>query len=177
MTLRTLLVAALLSTALPVFAQAPAVSAGLPAPWTSTPAVAAPRAPTPTSLCDDPQVQEVVRLTNEARLAAGVGPVVCDPSISRVAQAHGADMCARRFFAHLNPDGISPALRAERAGVEFQMFGENIAVGHTSPADVHDGWMRSPGHRRNLLDADFGRIGVGVFSCGGRVNWAQNFAD
>lgn len=67
--------------------------------------------------------------------------------------------------------------RHERGGVSYRAAGENIAKGQRTPEQVVDGWMKSDGHRENLLSADFGRLGVGYHVENGRTYWVQLFAD
>ena len=58
------------------------------------------------------------------------------------------------------------------------LCGENIAAGQGDPKDVVEAWMNSPGHRANIMNNDFKKIGVG-YSEGGEYGkyWAQLFAD
>ena len=56
------------------------------------------------------------------------------------------------------------------------LVGENIAYGQSSPEAVMNAWMNSSGHRANILNADFDKIGVGVVRSGGRLYWVQLFA-
>lgn len=127
--------------------------------------------------CDEPVEQEVVALANEARAAVGLGPLRCDPAMSAVARAHSTDMCTRRYFSHTSLDGRSPFDRMRDGGVRFRTAGENIAWGQRTAREVHGSWMGSSGHRRNILGSAYGRIGVGLDQCGGRMYWTQIFAD
>ncbi|MFK0117764.1 CAP domain-containing protein [Streptomyces sp. NPDC090994] len=119
---------------------------------------------------------EVVALTNRERAAAGLRPLAPDPGLTAAAQAHSADMVARDFYSHTSPDGGGPRDRAVAAGVARGTIGENIACGQRSPAAVVEGWMNSPGHRANILEADFTHIGIGLAG-GGRAGtyWTQLF--
>ncbi|MER5295538.1 CAP domain-containing protein [Streptomyces pharetrae] len=119
---------------------------------------------------------EVVDLTNHERARAGLRALSVDPALTSAAQAHSADMVARDFYAHTSPDGGRPWDRAAAAGSGLRSIGENIACGQRSPAEVVTGWMNSPGHRANILEPDFTRIGVG-FAGGGRAGtyWTQVF--
>ncbi|MEU9560110.1 CAP domain-containing protein [Streptomyces fumanus] len=121
-------------------------------------------------------VAEVVGLTNRRRTGAGLPPLAADPRLTAAAQAHSADMVARDFYAHTDPDGGRPWDRAGAAGAPHRTVGENIACGQRSPADVVEGWMNSPGHRANILKPDFTHIGVGLAG-GGRAGtyWTQVF--
>ena len=80
-------------------------------------------------------------------------------------------------FSHTRPDGRDCFTAYDEQGVSYFSAGENIAYGYSSPEAVMDGWMNSPGHRANILNAGFGRVGVGVVKSGGRYYWVQNFAD
>ncbi|MET7273797.1 CAP domain-containing protein [Streptomyces flaveolus] len=119
---------------------------------------------------------EVVGLTNRERVRAGLPELAADPRLTAAAQAHSADMVARDFYAHTDPDGGRPWDRAAAAGATRRTVGENIACGQRSPADVVEGWMNSPGHRANILEGDFTHIGVGLAG-GGRAGmyWTQLF--
>ncbi|MFE0445562.1 CAP domain-containing protein [Streptomyces fungicidicus] len=124
----------------------------------------------------DRTAREVVGLTNRARAGAGLAPLSPDPRLAAAAQAHSADMVARDFYAHTAPDGSRPWDRAAAAGSTRRTIGENIACGQRSAAEVVEGWLNSPGHRANILKADFTHIGVG-FAGGGRAGtyWTQLF--
>ncbi|MFB7084439.1 CAP domain-containing protein [Streptomyces sp. NPDC056296] len=119
---------------------------------------------------------EVVELTNRERIRAGLPALAVDARLARAAQAHSADMVARDFYSHTDPDGGKPWDRAAAAGATRRTVGENIACGQRSPADVVEGWMNSPGHRANILKPDFTHIGIGLAG-GGRAGtyWTQVF--
>ncbi|MGC9500200.1 CAP domain-containing protein [Streptomyces sp. WG7] len=119
---------------------------------------------------------EVVGLTNRERAGAGLPALAVDARLAHAAQAHSADMVARDFYSHTDPDGGKPWDRAAAAGATRRTVGENIACGQRSPADVVEGWMNSPGHRANILKPDFTHIGIGLAG-GGRAGtyWTQVF--
>jgi uncharacterized protein YkwD len=120
-------------------------------------------------------------LVNNERAARNLIPLELDEGLSKVARAHSQDMARRRFFDHLNPDGRSPADRGKRAGYRCS-FGENLYQSNlysririrgddkfydwNTPEDIAlesvHGWMRSEGHRRNILQKDYSRAGLGV---------------
>ncbi len=156
---------------------ADAASAPIPDAFTPPQPDAYTPPPPPVVGCDNPIEQEVIRLANEARAAAGVGPLTCDPTMTAVARAHSTDMCMRDYFSHTGLDGRSPFDRMRDGGVRYSTAGENIAWGQRSASEVHTAWMNSSGHRRNILNGAFGRIGVGLDPCGGRNYWTQIFAD
>jgi uncharacterized protein YkwD len=71
-------------------------------------------------------------------------------------------MTRRRFFSHTDPDGRDPFDRMRRAGIRFQAAAENLASGQVTGARTFEGWMGSPGHRRNLENCVYTRIGIGL---------------
>jgi len=152
----------------PEAAPAPEAEAASPA---STAVAPAPAAAAP---ADRSGEEQVLALVNEQRAAAGCGALTADPALATLARAHSADMRDRDFFDHVNPDGLDPFERGKRAGVVVEA--ENIAYGQPDPAAVMDGWMKSPGHRANILDCDLTRLGVGVAEGPGGPWWTQDFA-
>jgi uncharacterized protein YkwD len=103
----------------------------------------------------------VTQLTNEARAASSLGALARDPALDAVAFAHARDMAVRRYFSHTSPDGTTFTQRLRNAGVNYGSAGENIA-GNASAQGAVQAWLGSPGHRANMLNGSFGRIGVGV---------------
>jgi uncharacterized protein YkwD len=109
----------------------------------------------------------MLQLVNKERVAAGLRPLAPDPELTEVARKHSADMFARGYFAHDAPDGRDPFDRMREAGVRFTTAGENLALA-PSVRVAHTGLMNSPGHRANILQKDFGRLGIGIMDGGVR---------
>jgi uncharacterized protein YkwD len=123
----------------------------------------------------DPSAEgQVLALVNQQRAAAGCGAVSADPDLAALARAFSADMRDRHFFSHTDPDGLSPFDRGDRAGVT--VLAENIAYGQPDPAAVMTAWMNSPGHRANILNCSYTKLGVGVADGTGGPWWTQDFA-
>ncbi|WP_204357843.1 CAP domain-containing protein, partial [Streptomyces sp. ICC1] len=118
---------------------------------------------------------QVIALVNSERAAAGCGPLKDDPQLRAAAQGHSDDMARRNFFSHSNPDGADPGKRTTAAGYRWSTYGENIAKGQQTPAQVMDSWMKSQGHRENILNCSFKDIGVGIHQGPGGPWWTQNF--
>jgi uncharacterized protein YkwD len=118
----------------------------------------------------------VVTLTNAQRTANGCPALRVNAILTRVAQAHSADMAANNYFSHTSQDGRSPFQRMTDAGYQFRSAAENIAAGQRTPQDVVTGWMNSAGHRANILNCSLTEIGVG-YATGGSYGryWTQDF--
>lgn len=119
---------------------------------------------------DDPKVREdleakMLVLVNEERQKVGLQPLKFDPEMLVVARDHSRDMFARGYFSHITPEGLSPFDRMKKAKVRFLSAGENLALGQTLNI-CHRGLMNSPGHRRNILNPLFGRVGIGILDGG-----------
>ena len=104
----------------------------------------------------------VIELVNQARLAAGLGPLTINPLLARAAERKADDMFAKQYFAHVTPDNKQPwdFLRAEN--YPFFAAGENLAIDFTNPEMAHTALMNSPTHRENILNPIYNEIGVSV---------------
>jgi uncharacterized protein YkwD len=116
----------------------------------------------------------ILTLVNQEREKVGCEPLRADASLDSLAQNFSDDMAARDFFDHTDPDGATPWDRADAAGVEG-LGGENIARGQADAKSVMESWMNSEGHRANILNCDYTRLGVGVHTGTGGPWWTQDF--
>lgn len=118
---------------------------------------------------------EMLQLINRERIANGLAPLQADPELTEVARRHSADMFARGYFSHYTPERKSPFDRISESNLSFRTAGENLALAPTLQI-AHNGLMNSPGHRANILRAQFGRIGIGILDGGRRgLMITQNF--
>ncbi|MFJ8667511.1 sigma-70 family RNA polymerase sigma factor [Streptomyces sp. NPDC093600] len=145
-----------------------------PATRTASPAPRPKSADTTAESAADPTAQQVIDLANSERAQAGCGPLTANPLLDEAARRHSEDMAARDFFDHTNPDGDGPGERVTAAGYRWTTYGENIAKGQRTPAQVMESWMNSPGHRANILNCSFEEIGIGLHDSGGPY-WTQVF--
>lgn len=115
--------------------------------------------------------KEVADLVNQERAKAGLAPLQFDDALSKVATAKAADMAQNNYFDHNSPTYGSPFDMMKQFGISYSTAGENIAMGQQSAQEVMSQWMNSEGHRQNIMNASFTKIGVGY------VNgyWVQSF--
>ncbi|MFD3696846.1 CAP domain-containing protein [Streptomyces sp. NPDC058646] len=133
---------------------------------------AAPSAPEASQAPSGPAA-EVLVLVNKERAAVGCQALTVNAKLTKAAQDHSADMAAHSNMSHTGSDGSDPGRRITRAGYVWSTYGENVAYGYSTPAKVMEGWMNSPGHKRNILDCSFKEIGIGLAQPG--HYWTQNF--
>lgn len=121
--------------------------------------------------------KKVVDLTNQERTKAGLKPLKSDnATLSKMARDKSTDMRDKNYFDHQSPTYGSPFDMMKKYGISFKAAGENIAAGQKTPEEVVQGWMNSPGHRANILNASFTTIGVGYVSGGSYGSyWTQEF--
>jgi hypothetical protein len=104
---------------------------------------------------------EIITDTNAARSANGIAPLVADPVLSQIAQQRVDNMFAEQYFGHVSPEGIGADDIAQTLGYDYFLLAENIAAGDLADSTtIVNGWMNSPGHRANILNASLVNIGV-----------------
>ena len=100
-----------------------------------------------------------------------------DPALCGAAQVRAKECVGT--FSHTRPDGTKYKTAISEAGVDSSYTGENVATGHTSARQVVDAWLRSEGHRANILNEKFTKLGVGFSpNTGNRYRgyaWSQLF--
>lgn len=147
----------------------------------STPRLSPP-APLATASVEDVLAREVVDRTNAERAAVGIAPLTALPELATAASFHVEDqrneVCKSGILTHTGSDGSRGGDRILRTGLDISRWGENIACGHPTPEAVVEGWMNSPGHRANILDARLTHIGVATdrSDTTGYLYWVQDFA-
>ncbi len=133
------------------------------------------RVPDPT--VDVAAEERMLDLVNAERSGRGLAPLAMDPTLQALAREHAADMFRQGYFSHTGRDGLSPFDRMHAAHVYYTAAGENLALAPTTEF-AHDGLMNSPGHRANILNPQFHRVGIGVLDGGiyGKM-FVQEFTD
>ena len=118
--------------------------------------------------------RQVAKLVNEERAKVGLHPLTFDTEIASAAQIRANEI--KTSFSHTRPDGRKFSTVLTDNGIRFTGAGENIAWGQKSPEHVMEAWMNSDGHRANILNAKFTKIGVGQYlDSAGRNYWVQLF--
>jgi uncharacterized protein YkwD len=128
---------------------------------------AATTAPSPESA--DQVERSVLCLLNLERTSRGLGRLRSNGRLADAATDHSRDMVRRRYFSHVSPGGGTMGERIRETGyltrARSYSIGENLAWGTgdlASPLKIVEAWMRSPGHKRNILHAKFDEVGIGL---------------
>lgn len=114
---------------------------------------------------DEQDEATLLTLVNAERTRQGLAALTLDPRLRDVARAHSRDMFEHGYFAHLDPAGLNPSDRIDRAGISYGLMGENLAFA-SDVTTAHRGLMDSPSHRANILEPGFRKIGVGIIDGG-----------
>ena len=118
--------------------------------------------------------EQVVELVNQERTKAGLNAVTLDQNIASAALVRAKEI--ETSFSHTRPNGSKFSTALTEQGVTFKGAGENIAWGQKSPEAVMQAWMNSEGHRANILNKNFTKLGVGYSqNAAGRNFWTQLF--
>jgi uncharacterized protein YkwD len=114
---------------------------------------------------DETSEREMFDLINKEREAVGLNKLSIDTEIVSVARVHATDMWERKYFGHVSPEGKDAGNRLTEAGIDYDYAGENLALAPTV-STAHVGLMNSEGHRENILESNFNKVGIGVIDNG-----------
>lgn len=118
---------------------------------------------------------QVLKLTNAERAKVNLPPLKINAKLQTAAREYTKAMARLDQLGH-SVDGTTILDRARNVGYQFSRLGENVAAGQRTPAEVVASWMASPGHRANLLSAEFTEIGIALAPArGGTRYWSQLF--
>ncbi|WP_178075951.1 CAP domain-containing protein [Paenibacillus oralis] len=141
-------------------------------PTNPTPSTPSPATGTTGQAQDSSQfAQQVLDLVNKERSKAGLGALTMSPELANMAMVKAQDMYNNNYFDHNSPTHGSPFDMMKEFGITYNSAGENIAKGQSSPTQVMNDWMNSPGHKANILNSSYTKIGVAYYNS----EWVQEF--
>lgn len=122
------------------------------------------------------EAQQVVSLVNKERKKQGLSAIKSDAKLQEAANIRAKEL--KNTFSHTRPNGTDCFTILEEKGIVYMTAGENIAMGQADANEVMADWMASSGHRANILNGNFGKIGVGYAKDSRGVKyWVQIFTD
>src|SRR4029077_5093298 len=124
-----------------------------------------------------PSVEEKLLLddANRERSSQGLQPLQWDPLLALAAREHARVMAVENLLSHQCPGEPPLDKRAAQPGAKFAMIAENVAVG-PDVAEIHDGWMHSPGHRKNILNPEATAVGIATTRGSNGIYAVQDFS-
>lgn len=122
--------------------------------------------------------KQVCRIANQKRVQKGVGKLKLDAKLTKLANKRAKEIV--KEFSHTRPDGRDCFSILDDNNISYRACGENVAAGQSTPKSVMNSWMHSEGHKRNILNSNFKKIGIGYCKASGSVYkyyWVQIFTD
>ena len=119
--------------------------------------------------------QYLLAAANQERAAHGLSQLRPDPILAKAARFHALQMAYHAGISHQFPGEPDLSERGASVGAHFSLITENVAEAPNSSM-FHDLWMRSKGHRENLLDPDVNVVGIAVVSQNGQFYAVEDFA-
>ena len=130
---------------------------------------------TPVAPATKSDVQTVFELVNKERKAIGLSAVTLSNELCKTADVRAKEIV--KSFSHTRPNGTTCFTVFKENGITYRYAGENIAYGQKTATIVMNAWMSSSGHRANILNKNFGKIGIACYEYGGKKYWVQLFTN
>ena len=121
--------------------------------------------------------QKILELMNAKRTEAGLKPLTIDNTLVQVARYKSDNMIQNNFFSHTNPDGTKWTNWLQTIGYKYTTSGENIAYNTYDAVELFNQWWNSPGHRANMMNASYTKVGIGVVYGNGKYMVTQTFSN
>jgi len=121
--------------------------------------------------------QKILELMNAKRTEAGLEPLTLDNTLVQVARYKSNNMIQNNFFDHTNPDGTKWTNWLQTIGYKYTTTGENIAYNTSDPVELFNQWWNSPGHRANMMNASYTKVGIGVIYGNSKYMGTQEFSN
>ncbi len=124
---------------------------------------------------------QLIDLMNSARINGGVAALKRDAALDDVALARARSLVQNRYFDHYAPDGESAFSELAARGIRYRLAGENLARNNYAEANTveaaFEGLMASAGHRANILEERFSKVGVAAVQSGKMWVYVSVFKD
>ena len=121
--------------------------------------------------------QKILELMNEKRVAAGLKPLTMDNTLLDVARYKSNHMIQYNYFSHTNPDGTNWTNWLKTLGYKYTATAENIAYNSYDPVELFNQWWNSSGHRQNMMNPNYTKVGIGLLKGNGKYMGTQTFSN
>jgi len=120
--------------------------------------------------------QEMLGYINSERAKVKLPPLTLNAKLSEGAYLKSKDMAENGYFEHNSPTYGTPFAMMKSLDISYRNAAENIAY-HQSVLSAHNAFMNSPGHRANILNPAFRKLGLGIYKNGADIYVTQWFTD
>ena len=120
---------------------------------------------------------KILELMNEKRTEAGLQPLTLDTTLQSVARYKSNHMIQNDYFSHTNPDGTKWTNWLQAIGYRYNATAENIAYNSYDPVELFNQWWNSSGHRENMMNPSYTKVGIGVVYGNGKYMGTQTFSN
>jgi len=121
--------------------------------------------------------EQILQLMNAKRIEAGLKPLVLDNTLVQVARYKSNHMIQYNYFDHINPDGTKWTNWLQTIGYKYTTTGENIAYNTYDAVELFNQWWNSPGHRANMMNSSYTKVGIGVVKGNNKFMGTQEFSN
>jgi hypothetical protein len=115
---------------------------------------------TASALASGITAEKMIELTNESRVDAGLKNLAYNEQLTLAAEKKALDMFDNQYFEHTSPDGVTPWFWFEEVGYDYYYAAENLAIDFTTAEGAHGAFMKSTGHRENILGVNYREVGI-----------------
>lgn len=116
------------------------------------------------ALAEEITIESTTGLANQSRIENGLGELLISPTLNEVAGKKAQHMVKYHYFSHTSPEGIDPWYWFKQEGYDYKYAGENLAINYKTAEEQQSAWMKSPTHRKNILNPLYRETGVATAS-------------
>lgn len=120
---------------------------------------------------------KILELMNQKRVEAGLKPLTMDNTLLEVARYKSNHMIQNNYFSHTNPDGTKWTNWLKTIGYKYSAAAENIAYNSYDPVQLFNQWWNSSGHRQNMMNPSYTKVGIGVVYGNNKYMGTQEFSN
>lgn len=120
---------------------------------------------------------KILELMNQKRTEAGLKPLTMDNTLLEVARYKSNHMIQNNYFSHTNPDGTKWTNWLQTIGYKYSATAENIAYNSYDPVELFNQWWNSSGHRQNMMNPSYTKVGIGVVYGNNKYMGTQEFSN
>lgn len=104
----------------------------------------------------------IINLTNRERSRNNIQILTENSELASAADSKANDMLNNRYFEHFSPDGKTPWNFIKGNNYDYRFAGENLAMDFKTSEGIHNAWMKSGSHKKNILNSNYEEIGIGI---------------